>query len=207
MRVPSGNLDAVAARRLLEERHGAAPILDAAVREASARAQADGRHLSARTQRKLLWKARKAWWASNAAAEARRQFPAVVVQLARDRILEERRAVLQRREQARAERAQRATTPAGRIRADLMRAGRVARQLGFDVTSSHDRQGRVSSYYVSECPVRCAIEGRYPRRLRISDHDIPDTQTRMDRMEQRGQYFFDGSADIYASANPRRRPE
>ena len=85
------------------------------------------------------------------------------------------------------------------IRSDLLRAARVARQLGYSVRASRDRDGRVSSYYVRE-----SVSGR--RQLRISDHDVPWTLEREERAVSTGRGFFEGSADIYASARPNRRP-
>ncbi len=56
------------------------------------------------------------------------------------------------------------------IRATLLRAARVARRMGLHVRSSRDRAGRVSSYYAR-------ADGPGPV-VRISDHEIPDTDRR-----------------------------
>lgn len=53
-------------------------------------------------------------------------------------------------------------------RKSLQAAARVARKMGFQVRPSKDRRGRISSYY-------CESDAR---RLRISDHEIPWTETR-----------------------------
>ena len=79
------------------------------------------------------------------------------------------------------------------IRADLLRAARVARKMGLIVKSSKSRNGNISSYYVQR-----EFRGK---RIRISDHDIPWTHTRDARTDGN----FDGSADIYAAADPIRR--
>jgi hypothetical protein len=57
------------------------------------------------------------------------------------------------------------------VRKKLMKAARVVRSLGFAVRSSKDRAGKVSSYYFK-------INGET---VRISDHEIPLTQARVDR--------------------------
>ena len=83
--------------------------------------------------------------------------------------------------------------PDDAVRADLKMAARVARKEGYFVRSSKDRRGRVSSYYVSSGGTT----------LRVSDHDIPATWTRT----RGGTDWFNGSAHIYASDSPIRRPE
>ena len=75
-------------------------------------------------------------------------------------------------------------------RQDLLRAARAARQLGYHVRSSRDREGRVSSYYVETF----RTDGVPTFRIRISDHDVPWNPIR-DRSGD-----FDGSADLYATS-------
>ena len=87
------------------------------------------------------------------------------------------------------------------LRVDLLAAARAARSMGLDVRKSTDRQGRVSSYYVEfRVPRPSGWQGWWETRrtLRISDHDIPSTDARESRC---GPCGFDGSADIYASAD------
>lgn len=67
------------------------------------------------------------------------------------------------------------------IRATLLRAARVARASGYTVDASRDPAGRVSSYYVAG-----------PRRVRISDHEIPETGARTARAEAAGEFFYAG---------------
>lgn len=86
------------------------------------------------------------------------------------------------------------------VHKDLLRAARVARGMGYRVSKSTDRHGRVSSYYVEEY-------WGSGERLRISDHDIPSTIQRESNAAFHGHARFDGSADIYASDSPLRRPE
>ena len=88
---------------------------------------------------------------------------------------------------------------ARRIRADLLRAARVARQMGWSCKASHDHNGCVSSYYVSR-------PDNPRRQLRVSDHDVPATDERHARAEMRGLASHNGSADIYASDSDLRRP-
>ena len=73
------------------------------------------------------------------------------------------------------------------VRATLLAAAREARKLGYIVSSSSDRTGKVSSYYL-DAPTAA---GR-TRRIRISDHFIPHTGLRDARAEASGHGFFSG---------------
>lgn len=83
------------------------------------------------------------------------------------------------------------------IRADLMRAARVARKMGYTVDSSTDRSGRISSYYVKSwtCP-RTGGQLWRPVTLRVSDHELPWTP----RREEMGT-----PSEVLATDQPHRR--
>ncbi len=89
--------------------------------------------------------------------------------------------------QAERERLERVAAAARRRRETLLRAARIARSLGWDVRSSTDRAGRVSSYYCYP-----SIDWRGPP-IRISDHEIPWTEMREQRAQMAGSSFgYDG---------------
>lgn len=75
-----------------------------------------------------------------------------------------------------------AAKSAREIRLTLLGAARQARALGFRVTASKDRDGRISSYYIATPagPVR------------ISDHALPQTAQRDCMARAHGREFFDG---------------
>lgn len=60
---------------------------------------------------------------------------------------------------------------AAATRRNLLNAGAVARDMGLNVRASKGRDGRISSYYVSQPGARGAA-------VRISDHEIPWTPAR-----------------------------
>lgn len=67
------------------------------------------------------------------------------------------------------------------VRETLIRGARIARQMGFLVTASRARNGRVSSYYLGE-----------DRMIRLSDHAIPATALREARAFARGEFCYNG---------------
>ena len=79
-------------------------------------------------------------------------------------------------------RAEEAETRRAATRATLIRAARVARSIGWAVTSSQDRQGRVSSYYLRRADLT----------IRISDHDLPATPERDFMAQCHGRLSHDG---------------
>lgn len=76
-----------------------------------------------------------------------------------------------------------AAAKAEATRKALLAAARQARTLGFEVRSSADRTGRISSYY-------CRRPGA--AQLRISDHEIPQTPQRDGQAILSGRPGFDG---------------
>ena len=69
------------------------------------------------------------------------------------------------------------------IRSTLLRAARVARRAGLAVRPSRDRDGHVSSYYIAR-PGGPAI--------RVSDHEIPQSDRRDFMAAAHGRDFYDG---------------
>lgn len=102
------------------------------------------------------------------------------------------------REWYRQKEAQERASPNGRVGADFPRAARVVRPMGYRVEPSKDRHGRFSS-----C---CNSKPGFRDRIRMSDHDIPETPERASNTEFRG-HSLNGSANICASDASIRRPE
>lgn len=67
----------------------------------------------------------------------------------------------------------------------LIAAARIARAKGWSVRASRDRQGRISSYYVSRFDRSAAP-------IRISDHEIPETEDRLTKAAMHGAFQYDG---------------
>lgn len=72
------------------------------------------------------------------------------------------------------------------VRTTLIAAGRIAKNIGFKVYSSKDRCGNISSYYAE----------RSGRKVRISDHRLPQTAKREAQAEFHGGGAFAGEIII-----------